>query len=714
MTAEKLRPSLSEWQKLAAKELKNQSFTDIHWKTTEELDIKPLYTVEDLEELEYTNTLPGIFPFIRGPQATMYAGRPWTIRQYAGFSTAEESNSFYRRCLAAGQKGLSVAFDLKTHRGYDSDHPRVQGDVGKAGVAVDSVEDMKILFDRIPLDQMSVSMTMNGAVLPVLACYIVAAEEQGVSQEQLTGTIQNDILKEFLVRNTYIYPPQPSMRIIADIIAYTCEHMPKYNSISISGYHIQEAGGNAVQELAFTLGDGLEYVRLALEQGMAIDQFAPRLSFFFGIGMNFFMEIAKLRAARFLWAKQILAFNPKDPKSMKLRAHCQTSGWSLTEHDPFNNIVRTTIEAMAATLGGTQSLHTNAFDEALALPSETSARVARNTQLILQEEAGIPRVIDPFGGSYFIESLTHSLIKASEKLMAEIELFGGMTRAIEAGLPKSRIEESAAKRQASIDQGQETIVGVNKYQLEEQDPVDTLEIDNTAVRESQISRLKTIKATRDPSRVASCLHALSQAAESNKGNLLALTIEAVRCRATVGEISHALEKIFGRYKAPLQTISGVYGNSYSGQEIEKIRTRVEEFSKIAGRQPRILVAKVGQDGHDRGAKVIATAFSDFGFDVDVGPLFQTPREVARQAIENDVHVVGISSQAGGHKTLVTQLVHALKAEEADQDIVIVVGGVIPPKDYDFLHQLGVSCVFGPGTPIPHAAIQLLEAIQQRQ
>ena len=714
MTAEKLRPSLSEWQKLAAKELQNQSFTDIHWKTTEELDIKPLYTAEDLEELEYTNTLPGIFPFIRGPQATMYAGRPWTIRQYAGFSTAEESNSFYHRCLAAGQKGLSVAFDLKTHRGYDSDHPRVQGDVGKAGVAVDSVEDMKILFDRIPLDQMSVSMTMNGAVLPVLACYIVAAEEQGVCQEQLTGTIQNDILKEFLVRNTYIYPPQPSMRIIADIIAYTCEHMPKYNSISISGYHIQEAGGNAVQELAFTLGDGLEYVRLALEQGMAIDQFAPRLSFFFGIGMNFFMEIAKLRAARFLWAKQILAFNPKDPKSMKLRAHCQTSGWSLTEHDPFNNIVRTTIEAMAATLGGTQSLHTNAFDEALALPSETSARVARNTQLILQEEAGIPRVIDPFGGSYFIESLTHSLIKASEKLMAEIELFGGMTRAIEAGLPKSRIEESAAKRQALIDQGQETIVGVNKYQLEEQDAVDTLEIDNTAVRESQISRLKTIKATRDPSRVASCLHALSQAAESNKGNLLDLTIEAVRCRATVGEISHALEKIYGRYKASLQTISGVYSNSYSGQEIEKIRTRVEEFSKIAGRQPRILVAKVGQDGHDRGAKVIATAFSDFGFDVDVGPLFQTPREVARQAIENDVHVVGISSQAGGHKTLVTQLVHALKAEEADQDIVIVVGGVIPPKDYDFLHQLGVSCVFGPGTPIPHAAIQLLEAIQQRQ
>ena len=712
MAVEKQTASLSEWKKLVEKELKNKSFSDIHWKTAEALEIKPLYTAEDLENLEYTNTFPGIFPFIRGPQATMYSGRPWTIRQYAGFSTAEESNAFYHRCLDAGQKGLSVAFDLKTHRGYDSDHPRVQGDVGKAGVAIDTVEDMKILFDRIPLDRMSVSMTMNGAVLPVLACYIVAAEEQGVSQEQLTGTIQNDILKEFMVRNTYIYPPQPSMRIIADIIAYTSEHMPKYNSISISGYHIQEAGGTAVQELAFTLADGLEYVRLALGQGMAIDKFASRLSFFFGIGMNFFMEIAKLRAARFLWAKQIQAFNPKDPKSMKLRTHCQTSGWSLTEHDPFNNIVRTTIEAMAATLGGTQSLHTNAFDEALALPSETSARVARNTQLILQEEAGIPRVIDPFGGSYFIESLTHSLIKATEKLMAEIELLGGMTRVIEAGFPKSRIEESAAKRQALIDQGYETIVGVNKYQLDEQDPIDTLEIDNTLVREAQISRLKSIKTNRDSSRVAACLDALTQAAESAEDNLLALTIEAVRCRATVGEISHALEKQFGRYKAPLQTITGVYSNSYRKEELLKIRAKVEEFALSKGRQPRILVAKIGQDGHDRGAKVIATALSDFGFDVDVGPLFQTPEEVAKQAIENDVHVVGISTQAGGHKTLVSQLIHALKAENSDQVIAVVVGGVIPPKDYNFLHQLGVSCIFGPGTPIPHAAFQVLEAIQR--
>ncbi len=712
MAPEKQNPSLSEWEKLATTELKNRSLRDIHWKTAEGLEIKPLYTAEDLEKLEYTNTFPGIFPFVRGPQATMYAGRPWTIRQYAGFSTAEESNAFYHRCLAAGQKGLSVAFDLKTHRGYDSDHPRVRGDVGKAGVAIDTVEDMKILFDRIPLDQMSVSMTMNGAVLPVLACYIVVAEEQGVPQEQLTGTIQNDILKEFMVRNTYIYPPQPSMRIIADIIAYASERMPKYNSISISGYHIQEAGGNAVQELAFTLGDGLEYVRLALGQGMAIDQFASRLSFFFGIGMNFFMEIAKLRAARFLWAQQIQAFHPKDPKSLKLRTHCQTSGWSLTEHDPFNNIVRTTIEAMAATLGGTQSLHTNAFDEALALPSETSARIARNTQLILQEEAGIPRVIDPLGGSYYIESLTHSLIKATEKLMAEIEHLGGMTRAIEAGLPKSRIEESAAKRQALIDQGYETIVGVNKYRLPEQDPIDTLEIDNTAVREAQISRIKHIKARRDSTRVAACLDALTQAAGSGEGNLLALAIEAVRCRATVGEISDALEKQFGRYKAPAQTISGVYGNSYREEELMIVQARVEEFAKNAGRQPRILVAKVGQDGHDRGAKVIASALSDFGFEVEVGPLFQTPEEVARQALENEVHVVGISTQAGGHQTLISQLIHALKAENTGQDIAVVVGGVIPPKDYNYLQQLGVSCIFGPGTPIPHAALQVLEAIRR--
>ena len=712
MASEKQNPSFSEWQKLATMELKNRSLRDIHWNTAEGLEIKPLYTAQDLEKLEDTNTFPGIFPFVRGPQATMYAGRPWTIRQYAGFSTAEESNAFYRRCLAAGQKGLSVAFDLKTHRGYDSDHPRVRGDVGKAGVAIDTVEDMKILFDRIPLDQMSVSMTMNGAVLPVLACYIVVAEEQGVPREQLTGTIQNDILKEFMVRNTYIYPPHPSMRIIADIITYASERMPKYNSISISGYHIQEAGGNAVQELAFTLGDGLEYVRLALGQGMAIDQFASRLSFFFGIGMNFFMEIAKLRAARFLWAQQIQAFHPKDPKSMKLRTHCQTSGWSLTEHDPFNNIVRTTIEAMAATLGGTQSLHTNAFDEALALPSETSARIARNTQLILQEEAGIPRVIDPLGGSFFIESLTHSLIQATGKLMAEIEHLGGMTRAIEAGLPQSRIEESAARRQALIDQGYETIVGVNKYQLQEQDPIDTLEIDNTAVREAQISRLKDIKARRDSTRVAASLNALTQAAGSGEGNLLALAIEAVRCRATVGEISDALEKQFGRYKAPARTLSGVYGSSYREEDLTVVRARVEEFAENAGRQPRILVAKIGQDGHDRGAKVIASALSDFGFEVEVGPLFQTPEEVARQALENDVHVVGISTQAGGHQTLISQLIHALKAENAGQDIAVVVGGIIPPGDYNYLQQLGVSCIFGPGTPIPHAALQVLEAIRR--
>lgn len=710
MDSSKHTASSAEWEKLALKELKNKSLSDIHWKTAEELAIKPLYTAEDLENLEYTNTLPGLFPFIRGPQATMYAGRPWTIRQYAGFSTAEESNAFYRRNLEAGQKGLSVAFDLKTHRGYDSDHPRVVGDVGKAGVAVDSVEDMKILFDQIPLDEMSVSMTMNGAVLPVLAGYIVAAEEQGIPQEKLTGTIQNDILKEFMVRNTYIYPPQSSMKIVADIMTYTSEYMPKYNSISISGYHIQEAGGHAVQELAFTLADGLEYVRLALEQGMAIDQFAPRLSFFFGIGMNFFMEIAKLRAARFIWAKLIQDFNPQNAKSMKLRTHCQTSGWSLTEQDPYNNIIRTTIEAMAATLGGTQSLHTNAFDEALALPSETSARVARNTQLILQEEAGLPRIIDPFGGSYFMESLTMSLVQETEKLLAEIENLGGMTCAIETGFPKMRIEESAAKRQALIDQGQETIVGVNKYHLETEVPVELLEVDNTAVRENQIARLKQIKARRDQSQVEAALNALTQTAETGEGNLLALAIEATRCRATVGEISDALEKHFGRYKAPIQTISGVYSSSYSGEELGKIRTDVEKFSKSVGRRPRILVAKIGQDGHDRGAKVIATAFSDLGFDVDLGPLFQTPQEVAQQAIDNDVHVIGISSQAAGHKILVTQLVGALKSADA-QEIAVVVGGVIPPQDYDFLYQQGVSCIFGPGTPIPQAASQVLEAIQ---
>lgn len=707
-------PSLAEWEALAEKELRGKPLSDLSWNTAEGIQVKPLYTAEDLEALEHANTMPGLFPFLRGPQATMYAGRPWTIRQYAGFSTAEESNAFYRRCLAAGQKGLSVAFDLATHRGYDSDHPRVVGDVGKAGVAIDSVEDMKILFDQIPLDQMSVSMTMNGAVLPVLAGYIVAAEEQGVAPEQLAGTIQNDILKEFMVRNTYIYPPRPSMRIIADIMAYTSQNMPKYNSISISGYHIQEAGGNAVQELAFTLGDGLEYVRLALEQGMEVDQFAPRLSFFFGIGMNFFMEIAKLRAARFLWSKLMTPFHPKNPKSSKLRTHCQTSGWSLTEHDPYNNIIRTTIEAMAATLGGTQSLHTNAFDEALALPSETSSRIARNTQLILQEEAGIPHIIDPFGGSYFMESLTMSLVTEAEKLLQEIEDHGGMTKAVEAGLPKMKIEESSARRQARIDQGEETIVGVNKYRLTEESAVDTLEIDNAKVRESQINRLHQIKVSRDQTKVNQCLTALTEAAKAGDGNLLALSIEASRARATVGEVSHALEKEFDRYNAPIQTISGVYGSAFREESAyQALRQRVDDFAQNEGRRPRILVAKIGQDGHDRGAKVISTAFADLGFDVDVGPLFQTPDEVARQAIENDVHVIGISTQAAGHKTLVTQLVETLKAQEALEDFVIVVGGVIPPKDYEFLYDCGVSCIFGPGTAIPQSANDVLDAIEKR-
>lgn len=706
--------SQEEWEKLALKELKNKPISTLHKTTAEGIEIKPLYTAEDLEKLEHTNTMPGMFPFLRGPQATMYAGRPWTIRQYAGFSTAEESNAFYRRCLDAGQKGLSVAFDLSTHRGYDSDHPRVVGDVGKAGVAIDSVEDMKILFDQIPLDQMSVSMTMNGAVLPVLAGYIVAAEEQGVPCAKLAGTIQNDILKEFMVRNTYIYPPQASMRIIADIMAYTSEHMPKYNSISISGYHIQEAGGNAVQELAFTLGDGLEYVRLALAQGMEIDQFAPRLSFFFGIGMNFYMEIAKLRAARFLWGKLIQPFNPKNPKSLKLRTHCQTSGWSLTEHDPYNNIIRTTIEAMAATLGGTQSLHTNAFDEALALPSETSSRIARNTQLILQEEAGIPDAIDPFGGSYFMESLTMSLVEEAEKLLNEIEAMGGMTKAVEAGLPKLKIEESSALRQARIDKGEETIVGVNKYKLEQETAVETLEVDNTAVRESQIKRLEKVKSTRDSARVEQCLSALTEAAQNGKGNLLDLAIEATRARATVGEISSALEKEYGRYNAPIQSISGVYGSAFENDEdYSTLRNQVEAFAQKEGRRPRILVAKIGQDGHDRGAKVISTAFADLGFDVDIGPLFQTPEEVARQAIENDVHAIGVSTQAAGHKTLVTQLAKSLEEEGALNEIVIVVGGVIPPKDYEFLYDKGVASIFGPGTAIPQAASEVLRAIEER-
>jgi methylmalonyl-CoA mutase len=707
------QPTLQDWEALARKELKGRSPEELNWHTAEDITIKPLYTAADLETLETTDTLPGFFPFLRGPKATMYAGRPWTIRQYAGFSTAEASNAFYRQNLAAGQKGLSVAFDLATHRGYDSDHPRVVGDVGKAGVAIDSVEDMKVLFDQIPLDEMSVSMTMNGAVLPVLAAYVVAAEEQGVKQEQLSGTIQNDILKEFMVRNTYIYPPEPSMRIISDIIGYTSEFMPRYNSISISGYHLQEAGATAVQELAFTLSDGLEYVRSALKRGMQIDQFAPRLSFFFGIGMNFFMEIAKLRAARLLWSELIQPFQPQKPQSLMLRTHCQTSGWSLTEQDPYNNIVRTTIEALAATLGGTQSLHTNSYDEALGLPTVTSARIARNTQLILQEEAGIPNVVDPFGGSYFMESLTHSLIVEARQMLEEIEALGGMTKAVESGMPKQRIEEAAARRQARIDQGKEVIVGVNKYRLEKEERVEVLEIDNTAVREAQVKQLERIRASRDNTAVESALQRITAAAQSGEGNLLGLSIEAMRLRATVGEVSDAMEKIWGRYNAPIRSISGVYGSEYEGDEtFAQVRQEIEAFAADEGRRPRIMVAKMGQDGHDRGAKVIATAFADLGFDVDVGPLFQTPEEVVRQAVENDAHVIGVSSQAAGHKTLVQQLMHALHAENVD-DMVVVVGGVIPPQDYDYLYAQGVACIFGPGTQIPVAAREVLQAVRAK-
>ena len=706
-------PSLKDWKKQASSELDGGASSSMHWKTAEGIEIKPLYTSEDLENFGYKETLSGFHPFTRGPRSTMYSGRPWTIRQYAGFSTAEESNAFYRKNLENGQEGLSVAFDLATHRGYDSDHERVVGDVGKAGVAIDSVEDMKILFDQIPLDQMSVSMTMNGAVLPILAAYVVAAEEQGVKQEQLSGTIQNDILKEFMVRNTYIYPPAPSLRIVGDIIEHTSEHMPRYNSVSISGYHIQEAGATAVQELAFSLGNGLEYVRTALNRGMVIDSFAPRLSFFFGIGMNFFMEIAKLRAARFLWANLIQQFKPKQAQSSMLRTHCQTSGWSLTEQDPFNNIVRTTIEALAATLGGTQSLHTNAFDEALGLPTETSARVARNTQLILQEEAGITNVVDPFGGSYFMESLTDSMIRETTKLIDEVEKLGGMTKAVESGMPKQRIEAAAARRQALIDQGEEVIVGSNKYQAKNAEPVEVREIDNSAVRKSQIERLQKIRKNRDPQKVDAVLNAISNSAKTGEGNLLALSIEAMRLRATVGEVSAAMEKIWGRYNAPIKTISGVYAKSFSDQkEISSIREEINSFAKKAGRRPRIMVAKMGQDGHDRGAKVIATAFADLGFDVDIAPLFQTPEEVVKQAIENDVHVIGISSQAAGHKTLIELLMKVLEKENSE-DIVVVAGGVIPPHDYAFLKGLGVACIFGPGTPIPGAAREVLAAISNK-
>ena len=702
--------TLAAWGALVEKQSKGLSPDDFTWHTPEGIPLKTLYTAEDLSDLPYTNTLPGLSPYIRGPQATMYAGRRWTIRQYAGFSTAEASNAFYRKSLAAGGQGISVAFDLATHRGYDSDHPRVSGDVGKAGVAVDSVEDMKILFDGIPLDQVSVSMTMNGAVLPVLAGYIVAAEEQGVDQSALSGTIQNDILKEFMVRNTYIYPPSPSMRIIGDIIAHCSAHLPKFNTISISGYHMQEAGANAALELAYTLADGKEYIQTAIAAGLKIDDFAPRLSFFWGIGMNFYMEIAKMRAARLLWAEIVEQFGPTNPKSGMLRTHCQTSGWSLTEQDPYNNIVRTTIEAMAAVFGGTQSLHTNALDEAIALPSDFAARIARNTQLILQEETGIGQVVDPWGGSYMMENLTHDMATKARELMAEIDDLGGMAKAIESGIPKLRIEEAAAKKQARIDRGEDVIVGVNKFQIDEQDAVDILEIDNEQVRESQLARLASIRASRDEASVAASLSALTAAAESGEGNLLSLAIEATRARATVGEVSDALEQVYGRFVANAQTVSGVYGAAYSEDaNWEGISMDIDAFVERHGRRPRMLVAKMGQDGHDRGAKVVATAFADVGFDVDLSPMFSTPEEVARQAIENDVHVVGASSLAAGHKTLVPELINALREQGAD-DVIVIAGGVIPQQDYAFLEERGVALIFGPGTPIPDAARKVLDAI----
>lgn len=712
--SEEKKYTLAEWEALAIKQMKGLTPEEMEWHTPEGVPIKVLYTQEDVKDLKFANTMPGFAPYVRGPQATMYAGRPWTIRQYAGFSTAEESNAFYRKNLAAGAQGVSVAFDLATHRGYDSDHPRVSGDVGKAGVAIDSVEDMKILFDGIPLDKVSVSMTMNGAVLPILANYIVAAEEQGVSQDKLSGTIQNDILKEFMVRNTYVYPPTPSMKIIGDIIGYTSSHMPKFNSISISGYHIQEAGADAALELAYTLSDGREYVRTALAAGLDVDTFAPRLSFFWGISMNFYMEIAKLRAGRLLWNRIMAEFNPKNPKSSMLRTHSQTSGWSLTEQDPYNNVVRTTIEAMAAVFGGTQSLHTNALDEAVALPTEFSARIARNTQIIIQEETGISQVVDPWGGSYMMESLTQQMADKAWTLIEEIEEKGGMAKAIEEGLPKLRIEESAAKKQARIDRGEDVIVGVNKYQLQEEADLEILEVDNVAVRESQIERLTKIKATRDTKAVEAALADITTSAKSGEGNLLDLSVKAARLRATVGEISDAMEEAFGRYKAEARTISGVYGAPYEDDaDWQAIKADIESFENEQGRRPRMLVCKMGQDGHDRGAKVIATAFADVGFDIDLSPMFSTPEEVAKQAIENDVHVIGVSSLAAGHKTLVPALIEALKAEGAE-DIIVVAGGVIPKQDYDYLWDTGVKGIFGPGTKIPVSARSVLDAIRDAQ
>ncbi|MFK7897235.1 MAG: methylmalonyl-CoA mutase [Myxococcota bacterium] len=705
---------LSEWEALAGKELRGKNPEELVWTSPDGLPIRALYTAEDLEGLEHTDTLPGLFPFMRGPRATMYANRPWTLRQYAGFSTAEESNAFYRANLAAGQQGLSVAFDLATHRGYDSDHPRVSGDVGKAGVAIDSVEDMKILFKDIPLADVSVSMTMNGAVIPVLASFIVAGEESGVERSKLAGTIQNDILKEFMVRNTYIYPPTPSMRLVADIIEYTAKEMPKFNSISISGYHMQEAGATTVQELAFTIADGLDYVRAALSKGMDVDKFAGRLSFFWCIGMNFYLEVAKMRAARRIWAERMKEeFDPKQEKSMMLRTHCQTSGASLTEQDPMNNVIRTTVEAMAAVFGGTQSLHTNGYDEAVSLPTDTAARVARNTQLILQEESGIPAVIDPWGGSYFMESLTESVYKAANELIDEVEEMGGMTKAIEAGMPKLRIEESATRRQARVDTGDDVIVGVNKYRLDEEEGIEIRDIDNTAVRESQVRRLEEIRAKRDQGAVDKALQHIIDLAESGEGNLLEASVEAARVRATVGEISEAMEKVFSRHRAEVQSVSGVYRAMYRDEDaFAAVTKQVEEFGESQGRRPRMLAVKLGQDGHDRGIKVIATSFADLGFDVDIGPLFQTPAEAAQQAIDNDVHVIGVSSQAAGHKTLVPELIGALKDAGAP-DITVVVGGIIPPQDYDFLRAEGVAAIFGPGTPVPEAATEVLEVLRAR-
>ena len=715
MSADPFKPaSIEQWAQAAAKSAPGGEVANLNWVTPEGITVKPLYTAADTAGLPHANTLPGFEPFIRGPQATMYAVRPWTIRQYAGFSTAQDSNRFYRKALAAGGQGVSVAFDLATHRGYDSDHPRVVGDVGKAGVAIDSVEDMKILFDGIPLDKVSVSMTMNGAVLPVLAGYVVAAQEQGVSQEQLSGTIQNDILKEFMVRNTYIYPPEPSMRIIGDIIEYTAHHMPKFNSISISGYHMQEAGANQALELAFTLADGKEYVKTAMAKGLDVDGFAGRLSFFWAIGMNFYLEIAKMRAARLLWCRIMKGFGAQNPKSLMLRTHCQTSGWSLTEQDPYNNVVRTTIEAMAAVFGGTQSLHTNSFDEAIALPTEFSARIARNTQLIIQEETHITNVIDPWAGSYMMEKLTQDMADAAWAIIEEVDAMGGMTRAVDSGWAKLKIEASAAEKQARIDSGKDVIVGVNKYKLAQQDKVDILEVDNVKVREGQIERLRHIKATRDSGAVQAALQALTEAARTGQGNLLDLSIKAVRLRATVGEVSDALEVVFGRHRADIQKVTGVYAAAYDSAEgWDKLKTEIAAFAQDHGRRPRVMIAKLGQDGHDRGAKVVATAFADLGFDVDMGPLFQTPEECARQAIENDVHAVGVSTLAAGHKTLVPAIIAELKRQGAD-DIIVFVGGVIPQQDYDFLFEAGVKGIYGPGTPIPASAKDVLEQIRAAQ